>query len=253
MANLCSNCVIFSGDETALANVKELFQEIQDQQEATGKWYLPEYVTAAFSHMQDITIHENSINYETRWSPNLQGLVQIANHFNLDFKSYYDEMSNGVFGEATYIKGSLLDVCLDPEDLQGYHFDAANQTYNYKGETYENETPIFERILEEKKAGNHYFKTTNNISKEELNQLYGEMTDADLVLKFAEHKNFEKARAAFLNLDNDTLNAIDAYITETRDFDREQFSTNDKYIAMTFLKVLVKEWNHRPPSFGLHR
>ena len=180
MANLCSNFVIFSGDPAAIENAKALFNKIQTQQETTGQWYLPQYVTAEFSHMQDIVVNDNAINYETRWAPNLQGLKQIADHFKLDFVSQYDEMSNCIFGEATYIKGTLLDVCLDRKDFKKC-----------------NDIAKLEELLEKKKAENPYFKTTSNITKAELDQLYGEMTPADLVLKFAEHKNFEKASAAF--------------------------------------------------------
>ena len=113
--------------------------------------------------------------------------------------------------------------------------------------------PIFEDLLKKKIAEKQYFTTTNNITKEELDQLYGDMTKADLVLKFAEHKNLEGARAEFLNIDNDTLNELDEYFQETRHYGREQFTTDDKYIAMSFLKLLVKEWETRPPSFGLSR
>ena len=254
MANMCSNCVIFSGNPKAIEDVKALFKEIEDQQEATGQWHLPPYVTAESGHMQDICINDNTINYETMWSPNLQGLVQIANHFNLDFVSYYDEMSNGIFGEASYIKGTLIDVCLDAEDMVAYGFDAANQVFTYNGQEYENETPIFEKMLDEKKSANPYFKTKSDISKDELHQLYGELTEADFVLKFAEYKNFEKAREVFQRIDNDTISEIDQYLKDTRDYGREQFSTDDKYIAMAFLKVLVNKWDQqRPPSFGLQR
>ncbi|MDP9079953.1 MAG: hypothetical protein M3O71_21210 [Bacteroidota bacterium] len=73
MANMCNNIVIFNGRPAALENVKLLFKEIQDTQEATGKWHLPPYVTADFSHMQDITVSEQQVSYETRWYPICRG------------------------------------------------------------------------------------------------------------------------------------------------------------------------------------
>ena len=216
MANMCNNSVIFSGEPSAVESVKAVFKEIQDQQEATGKWSLPSYVTADFSNMQDITINENTINYETRWYPNLQGLVQIANHFKLDFVSYYDEPGNGVFGKASYSQGTLL----------------------------ENETPISEKMIDGKKADNH-FKTTSGITKEDLNQLYGELLEGDLLLKFAEHKNFDKAREVFEAMDEQTIIEIDKYLINTSHYGPEQFATTDKYIAMAFLKQLFSEWNQQ--------
>jgi hypothetical protein len=217
MANLCSNCVIFSGEPSAIESVKAVFKTIQDQQEATGKWSLPDYVTADFSNMQDISINENTINYETRGYPNLQGLVQIANHFKLDFVSYYDEPANGISGKASYKKGTLL----------------------------ENETPISVKMIEEKKADNPYFKTTNSITKKELNQLYGELLEGDLLLKFAQHKNFDKAREVFQAMEEQTIIEIEKYLINTSHYGPEQFATTDKYIAMAFLKELVSEWNQQ--------
>jgi len=216
MANMCNNSVIFSGEPSAVESVKAVFKEIQDQQEATGKWSLPSYVTADFSNMQDITINENTINYETRWYPNLQGLVQIANHFKLDFVSYYDEPGNGVFGKASYSQGTLL----------------------------ENETPISEKMIDGKKADNH-FKTTSGITKEDLNQLYGELLEGDLLLKFAEHKNFDKAREVFEAMDEQTIIEIDNYLISTYRYGPEQFATRDKFLAVSFLTQLISETSIR--------
>jgi len=64
-----------------LEKVKALFREIQETQERTGKSHLPPYVIAEFSNMLNIFIEDDKINYETRWYPNLEGLVQIADHF----------------------------------------------------------------------------------------------------------------------------------------------------------------------------
>ncbi|MES2111891.1 MAG: hypothetical protein V4577_24250 [Bacteroidota bacterium] len=124
MANLCSNSVVFTGAPSDLENVKALFKEIEAKQEKDRQWYLPPYVTADFSKMQHITVEGEKINYDTRWFPNLAGLIQIADHHHLDFVSRYDELANGVFGEDRYTKGEFYDYRLDASDLE--HVDAYN-------------------------------------------------------------------------------------------------------------------------------
>ncbi|MDP9079952.1 MAG: hypothetical protein M3O71_21205 [Bacteroidota bacterium] len=90
--------------------------------------------------------------------PNLQGLKQIADHFQLGFVNYYDELANGIFGEAIYTKGNLLDICLDPADFQAYSFDPATRLFTYEGQTYENETPILKKCWWRKKPITPIFK-----------------------------------------------------------------------------------------------
>jgi len=240
---MCNNIVVFTGDPAALENVKALFKEIQDRQETTGQWYLPPYVTAESSHMLNIAIDQNTINYDTRWLPNLQGLIQIADHYKLDFVSYYNELADWVFGEATYTKGNLLDICLDPADFQTYRFDPGTRLFSYNGQTFENETPVFEAMLEEKKANNPYFKTTSDIAKEQLVQLYGDLLPGDLVLKFAEHKNFDKARETFQEMDEAAIIEIDNFLIANHFHGQEHYKTQEEFLTIAFLKQLVSEWN----------
>ena len=62
MANMCDNSVVFTGDRSAVESVKALFKEIEEKQTQTQQWHLPPYVTADFSHMQDISIDQEKIN-----------------------------------------------------------------------------------------------------------------------------------------------------------------------------------------------
>jgi hypothetical protein len=123
MANMCDNSIVFSGTPSAVENVKALFKEIEEKQSKTGKWHLPPYVTADFSHMQNISIDQEKINYQTRWYPNFEGLSQIADHYQLDFVHKYDEQDNNLFGEASHKNRIFIDVRLSPEDFQTYHYE----------------------------------------------------------------------------------------------------------------------------------
>jgi Ferredoxin-like domain in Api92-like protein len=113
MANMCDNSVIFTGSPAAIKNVKTLFKEMQEKQEQTGKWCLPSYVTAPFSYMQDIVVNHEKVTFQTRWYPNFEGLIQIADHFQLDFMMNYYQLTDGISGEASYKNKLFNDNRLD--------------------------------------------------------------------------------------------------------------------------------------------
>jgi Ferredoxin-like domain in Api92-like protein len=162
MANMCENSIVFTGNPAAVENVKALFKEIEEKQNETGKWHLPPYVTANFSHMQDISIDQEKINYETRWYPNFEGLIQIADHYQLDFVNNYNELANGLFGEATYKNSVFNDIRLEPEDFQAYQYDKEIGLFVYDGKNYSFEWPIFEKLLERRKENELYLKIKSN-------------------------------------------------------------------------------------------
>jgi hypothetical protein len=244
MANWCNNYLILNGTEAGIQNTIKIFSEIEEQQNQTGKYYLPEFVTAESSHMTDIVVSENTINYQTRWVPNLEALVQIARRTGVDFVSQYDELQMGIIGEATYQNGVFSNVRLDGNDLQQYHYDIDTATYLYNGQNYEDEWSVLLELLENKKAGLKEFQTTNNITANELTQLYGDLSAADFVLKFAEHKNFDSARNSFYALDNDLIRRIEEFLTNAGEKTPEQFATRDKFIAFEYLIYLVEERNN---------
>ncbi|MDP9079951.1 MAG: hypothetical protein M3O71_21200 [Bacteroidota bacterium] len=98
-------------------------------------------------------------------------------------------------------------------------------------------------MLVEKKANNPYFQTTSNLTKEELTGLYGELLPGDLILKFAEHKNFVQARAAFRELDEPTIAEIDRHLSDQHQHARQHYKSRDEFLAVSFLKLLVSEWH----------
>ena len=102
MANYCSNSVLFLGDAATVKAIHELFVHIESEQQRTRQYYLPEFVTADRGHMIDISLYQDKLSYETRWSPNLDLLVQIADHYGVDFIASFHEMVNGLYGEALY-------------------------------------------------------------------------------------------------------------------------------------------------------
>lgn len=245
MANWCNNYLVLNGTEAAIQNTIKVFSEIEEEQNRTGKYYLPEFVTAESSQMTDIVVSENTINYQTRWVPNLEALVQIARHTGVDFVSQYDELQMGIIGEASYQNGEFSNVRLDGNDLQQYRYDIGTAMYLYNGRNYEDEWSVLMELLETKKAGLKEFQTTNNITADELTQLYGELSAADVVLKFAEHKNFDSARNSFYALDNNLIRKIEDFLTNAGEKKLEHFASRDKFIAFEYLIYLVEERNNQ--------
>jgi hypothetical protein len=113
MANMCNNSVQFIGDPDIIEAIKALFEQIQKDQNETQKWSLPPYVTAPFSIKQEIVVNEETIDYQTRWYPNFNGLIQIADHFGLDFANVYSQVTDSIYGEATYLNKEFNDVRSD--------------------------------------------------------------------------------------------------------------------------------------------
>jgi len=120
MANYCSNSVLFLGDTAAVNAITDLFADIEQKQALTNRYYLPDFVTGDNGYMLDITFNDGWINYESRWKPNLDLLVQLADRYQVEFISRFDEMTNWIYGEAVYHNGELKTVyriAYEDEDL----------------------------------------------------------------------------------------------------------------------------------------
>ncbi len=86
------------------------------------------------------------------------------------------------------------------------------------------------------------FNSTGTITEKELTALYGPMTPGDLILKLAEHKNFNAALEEFKTWDDRSFVEAGNLIGQDYRHQTELYSTEDKYIAVTFLKILLNEW-----------
>ena len=250
MANLCKNCVLFTGDNSKVEQVKALFEEIQDLQLKTGKWHIPEYITAQNFKMQNIYLEDKNVYYDTRWYPNLEALLQIADHYGVGFTHHYEEPHQFIHGEATYIDGVYNNVCLDQEDRDLFKFDSKKNAYVLDGMPFEKESEVIQSLLDKKKESiaskqerDLLFKTTGNITKEELLAKYGDLPEGDLLLKFAEHKNFDKAREVFNGWDEYPVVLMENYLIQEFHHFQPLNYTRDQYIALCFLDQLIKDYN----------
>lgn len=154
MANWAQNWVNFSGEETQIKKVNAMFKAMHEKEKETNCGQIPPFMTEP---KQDwfFEIYEDDsevISYATKYNPNILDLVEIANHFNLNFECTYQETSNNIFGKAIFTAGNseakIYD--LDNSDFDLYSFDEEADIYTYEDEEYEGDSEILETIFEKK-------------------------------------------------------------------------------------------------------
>lgn len=152
MANWCSNTVVFEGKPEAIEQIQQLFEVMAEKQEKEECGQLPDFVEDSNGgYFFDIYINEGDtgiFQYETKWSPNTEVLKKIAEQYNVNFSQDYEEMSNLVYGRATFSDKLLTDIYLEYEDFEKFHFDEEADSYHFEGEPHESDCDILETLLE---------------------------------------------------------------------------------------------------------
>lgn len=152
MANWCFNSVTFSGSESNTNKVIELFNQLHKQEKKEQCGQKPDFVQGD-NYFFNIVINEDiNIQFESRWSPIISELVEIAKEFDLDFESTYEENGNLIFGKAIYKSGNEEAEILNltDADFNLFDYDEEKDTYIYNGEEYESDFEILENIWEKK-------------------------------------------------------------------------------------------------------
>ena len=158
MANWCSNTVVFEGNEKAIKQIQQLFQTMKEKEEKTEEGQLPDYITDknggyffnSYWNEGDIGIFQ----YETKWSPNIEIVQKIAEHYKVNFIQDYEELGCLIYGRATFADKLLTDIYLEDEDFEKFQFDQETDTYHFEGKEYNSDCEILETLLEQKIA-NH--------------------------------------------------------------------------------------------------
>ncbi|MEO8173490.1 MAG: hypothetical protein ABI581_10420 [Sediminibacterium sp.] len=90
--------------------------------------------------------------YDTRWSPNFDVMVSIAEFFRVDYSHEYLELMMQIYGECTFIKGVLTDVCLDDADFDQFDTNPDDEdSFVFEGKVYDSDFEILDILLERKK------------------------------------------------------------------------------------------------------
>ncbi|WP_312344913.1 DUF1281 family ferredoxin-like fold protein [Chryseobacterium binzhouense] len=92
----------------------------------------------------------NVLSNETRWSPNIETLWNIANHYNVGFVLGYEESGCMVFGKTIYENEILKDYFLNQCDFQECTYNAETDSYNFEVIAYEYKDDIMKILLERK-------------------------------------------------------------------------------------------------------
>lgn len=119
MANWCNNTVVFTGSPEAVEQITALFNTIVEMGQQIELKKLPDFLAGTEEHFfYDISHnHDGMVEYETRWTPNIETVLQIARHYKVDFVHDYQEVGNCLFGRATFAKGIFNNIYLDPHDF----------------------------------------------------------------------------------------------------------------------------------------
>ncbi|MDM1039026.1 hypothetical protein [Myroides odoratimimus] len=154
MANWCSNTVVFEGNEETIQQIQQLFQTMKEMEEQTERGQLPDFITDENGgYFFNLYWNEGDIGmfqYETKWSPNNEIVQKIAEYYQVDFVQDYEEISNLVYGRATFSNKLLTDIYLENEDFDSYQFDEETDIYHFEGEAYDSDCEILETLLERK-------------------------------------------------------------------------------------------------------
>ena len=140
MANWCNNNVAFEGNETALEQIKADFLKMINRENEENCGQFPDYISETRGYFFDFLWEEGDciFNYQTKWSPNTDILIQIAKRHNVDFIHDYEEM------------GNLTEIGLYNDEFEQYHYDEETETYHFQGKIFDNDCEILEILLEEK-------------------------------------------------------------------------------------------------------
>ncbi|WP_454045043.1 DUF1281 family ferredoxin-like fold protein [Chryseobacterium sp. Marseille-Q8038] len=119
MANWCNNTVVFLGTPEAIEQITTLFNTIAEMGQQSENQKLPDFLAGTEEHFFYFISHntDGKIEYVTKWTPNIEAVVRIAKHYKVDFVMDYQEIGNCLYGMATYTKGILKTISLDPMDF----------------------------------------------------------------------------------------------------------------------------------------
>lgn len=152
MANWCSNSIAFEGSKKALQQIGQMFETLHHKECTEEKGQLPDFIQADEGYMFSIYWEEDisHVYYETKWSPNIEVMRQIAAHFGVTYEHNYDELSCSIYGQAVYRDGILTDTYVDVKDFDLFHMNEDECSWTFEGKKYESDYEILEILLERK-------------------------------------------------------------------------------------------------------
>jgi hypothetical protein len=164
MPNWCSNYLTFQGSEKDVKAVEQDFKLMHDKVKETGHGQLPEWSKfdqdwffGIYSDDFGQVRHESfNVQYETRWAPNIEQVLEIAKKHNLTFELEYEESGMLIYGRYVYDGKELKDYYLTDEEHDLYEWDEKIEFCTFEGKEWESDTEIKEVLLERKIKANQF-------------------------------------------------------------------------------------------------
>lgn len=150
MANWCYNTVQFDCDARTMKKLETLFGKLAKREQMDGCGQLPDFSKQQDGWLFSIRWEDDTLYYETQWSPNIGVMREIADHFGAGFIHEYEESNMWIFGRAIYQEGVLTEIGLDDSDFDQYDCDEETGIYLFEGREYENSYEILETLLDRK-------------------------------------------------------------------------------------------------------
>ena len=124
----------------------------KEQQEQKGQ--LPDFVNQHNGgYFFDLYLDNDNtevFQYQTKWSPNIEIVQEIAEHYKVYFVQDYEEMGNLIYGQARYYNGIFQDIYLEDEDFEQYEYNEETDKYHFEGKIHESDCDILETLLDRK-------------------------------------------------------------------------------------------------------
>jgi hypothetical protein len=162
MPNWCINYLTFQGDAVKINEIKNCFAEMIIRQDALKEGVVPLFFKDSKCldgfFFELYTDDENAektgftVQYETRWCPNIPDVKAICEHFKVSCELEYQESGCCVFGKYSYDSETDTEqqICLDDTDFDKFEYREESSLYYFEGKEYESETEILETLLERK-------------------------------------------------------------------------------------------------------
>ena len=148
------NSVTFTAEPAQLSKIQTMFMQMAADAARTGVGQLPIFIREQECYFFDIAWEEDVLFYSTRWVPNTDHLIEVAEFYGADFRHHYAETASSIYGISVYRDGVLTTTDLDSSDFDGYDLEEDTGLYRFEDKLYESSEEILDILIERRKQIN---------------------------------------------------------------------------------------------------
>jgi hypothetical protein len=146
MANWCINMVVFSGKLRQLIQLEKMVVKMIEKEIRDNKGQMFPMIKTDTGYLFEMEYHGDVLCYLTRWQPNTEVLMAVANWLVLNYVHTYQEPAMGIYGKDTYVNKVLTEAYITPEDHALFSLESEGW-YVYKGERFDEINDIYDLII----------------------------------------------------------------------------------------------------------